>query len=174
MKKPSLLLLTFLLASNSHLFADAKPLSAHADLINAQGEKTGTVALTEGTGGVQVSASVEKLPPGFHAFHVHAVGKCDGPDFKSAGGHFNPLHKQHGLKNPQGSHVGDMADIEVGADGKGSAKTVAHGATLSGGESSLFHPDGTTLVIHASQDDGMTDPAGNAGARIACGVIVKD
>ena len=105
--------------------------------------------------------------------HVHAAGKCEAPDFKTAGGHFNPAAKKHGLHNPEGAHAGDMANLTVGEDGKGSATVTAKGATLAEGQGSLFGPDGTSIVIHEGPDDEKTNPAGNSGARIACGVIEK-
>jgi Cu-Zn family superoxide dismutase len=101
------------------------------------------------------------------------VGKCEAPDFKSAWAHFNPYHKKHGLKNVEGPHAGDMENIEVASDGTGKAEIVNKQVTLAGGPNSLFHEGGTAIVIHASADDNMTDPAGNAGARIACGVVTK-
>jgi Cu-Zn family superoxide dismutase len=108
-----------------------------------------------------------------HGFHVHAVGKCEGPEFKTAGGHFNPATKEHGLENPKGAHAGDMPNLAVGPDGNGKGEFLARGATLGDGAGSLFPEGGTALVLHAAPDDMKTDPAGNAGARIACGVIER-
>jgi Cu-Zn family superoxide dismutase len=101
------------------------------------------------------------------------VGKCDPPDFKSAGPHFNPDNKKHGSKNPDGPHAGDLPNFDVGPDGTAKVSVVAPNVTLGDGPNSLFHPEGTALVIHEKADDYMTDPAGNAGARIACGVVQK-
>jgi Cu-Zn family superoxide dismutase len=109
-----------------------------------------------------------------HAFHVHGVGTCTAPDFTSAGGHYNPGAKEHGLQNPKGAHVGDMPNVVVDASGAATASFVLLGATLvGGGPGSLFQVGGTAVVLHAVADDMKTDPAGNAGARIACGVIER-
>jgi Cu-Zn family superoxide dismutase len=106
--------------------------------------------------------------------HIHSLGKCDGPDFTSAGPHFNPEHKKHGHKNPEGAHAGDLPNLQVAADGTVKTEIVAKGVNLKEGDpDSLLKADGTSLVIHASADDEMTDPAGNAGSRIVCGVIKK-
>jgi Cu-Zn family superoxide dismutase len=147
--------------------------SGRAVLKSADGKDVGTATFTETKGGVEVQVQVANLPPGKHGIHVHAAGKCDAPDFKTAGGHFNPTGKKHGLMNPEGAHAGDMPNLTVGEDGKAKAKIIAKGASLAGGEGSLFGPEGTALVIHADADDEKTDPAGNSGARIACGVIEK-
>jgi Cu-Zn family superoxide dismutase len=147
--------------------------TATANLANGKGENVGTARLRETSKGVSLSLDVFNLPPGVHGFHIHAVGKCDPPDFKSAGGHFNPEGKKHGLENPEGHHAGDMQNLTVDAQGKAKVRVVVPGVTLSEGSNSLFQPQGTAIVIHADPDDMKTDPAGNAGARIACGVITK-
>jgi len=154
--------------------AKAPKLSAKAELHDAQGKAVGTVTFKQTAAGVKISLKATGLPAGIHAFHIHTAGQCEAPDFKSAGGHFNPEHKQHGLKNPEGAHAGDMPNITVGANGKGKATVVNKGVTLGEGDNSLFHEGGTAIVIHEKADDEMGDPAGNAGSRIACGVIEKN
>jgi Cu-Zn family superoxide dismutase len=165
---PFLLALVTLLAPWT---ASASP--AAAELKDASGKTVGSATFSATGGGVKVEVKVGGLKPGAHGFHVHAVGRCDGPDFKSAGGHFNPGGKQHGLENPQGHHGGDLPNLQVGADGSGRATATLAGVTLGEGADSLFHEGGTALVIHADADDGKTDPAGNSGARIACGVVQR-
>jgi superoxide dismutase, Cu-Zn family len=158
------------LVASLPLLAFAAP-SATATLKDAQGKTVGTATLTPAPGGVKVAVSVSGVEPGQHGFHVHAVGKCEAPDFKSAGGHFNPGAKEHGLENPKGSHAGDMPNLTVGADGTGKAEYLAHGASLEAGAGSLLAKDGTAVVLHGAADDMKSDPAGNAGPRIACGVV---
>lgn len=148
--------------------------TAKATLVNGQGQKVGEAKLTETAQGVKIDLTVENLPPGVHAFHIHEKGDCQAHDFMTAGGHFNPFGKHHGLENPQGPHAGDLPNITVGPDGRATVSTVAKLVTLKEGQkNSLFQPGGTSLVIHEKADDNMTDPAGNAGARIACGSITK-
>ena len=154
-------------------FAQAGPKSAHADLVNAKGEKIGTAKIGATKGGVKIEVTVSQLMAGDHGIHIHTVGKCDGPDFTTAGGHFNPEMKKHGKDNPMGPHMGDLPNLTVAADGKGKATITAMGVTLSDGPDSLFDDGGTALVIHAAADDYKTDPSGNSGARIACGIITK-
>lgn len=153
--------------------APGKPPEARANLIDTQGKSVGKALLWPAPTGVRIVLEVEGLPAGVRAFHIHEVGKAEPPDFKSAGSHFNPFGKKHGMKNPEGHHAGDMPNIEIGPDGKGKVETLAPLVTLGPGENSLFHPGGTSLVIHALADDEKTDPTGNAGARIACGIIRK-
>ncbi len=162
-----------LLASVAASGATKSKATGHADIINAQGDKIGAAKLTETRTGVKIALNVSKLPKGVHGFHIHAVGKCDTPDFKTAGGHFNPEGKKHGLKNPDGPHAGDMQNITVSAKGTARTTITDPRVTLGEGKNSLFQSDGTAIVIHEKADDEMTDPAGNAGNRIACGVIAK-
>ena len=165
--------LGLLLLSAAILAAQQPPTTAKADFADSQGKKVGTAELTQTADGVKIALAVSGLAPGQHAFHIHTAGKCEGPDFKSAGAHFNPYNKKHGLKNPEGPHAGDMENIQVGSDGTGTAEIVNKQVTLADGPNSLFHEGSMAIVIHASPDDNVTDPAGNAGARIACGVIAK-
>ena len=165
-----------LLAGASALAAPAPkpatpPASASADIKSADGKDVGKATLTQTADGVRIRATLTGLPPGEHAFHVHSVGKCEAP-FTSAGPHFNPGQKKHGLKSPEGHHAGDMENFVVPANGKVTVTAVNKDITLEKDKpNSVFQPDGTALVIHAGKDDYTTDPAGNAGDRIACGVI---
>ena len=146
---------------------------AVADLKDKDGRSVGMATFRDATGGVLVSVDVKGLTPGLHAVHVHAVGKCEGPGFTSAGGHFNPAQKKHGLKNPEGPHAGDMPNMYVAKDGTGRFEVLNDNISLKPGDRSVFDADGSALVIHAGVDDYITDPTGNAGDRAACGVIVR-
>jgi superoxide dismutase, Cu-Zn family len=147
------------------------PLSATAELKSADGKDVGTATLTQTRAGVRIALALKGLPPGEHAFHVHAIGKCE-PPFTSAGPHFNPEQKKHGKLNTEGHHAGDMDNIRIPDNGNLTLQVVDKDITLEEGKpNSVFQDGGTALVVHAGKDDYMTDPAGNAGDRVACGVI---
>lgn len=143
------------------------------ELKDAQGKSVGTALLWDGSTGVNIDLHLHDLTPGEHAIHFHAVPKCEGPDFKSAGGHFNPESKKHGFENPDGHHAGDMKNFTVGADGKAKNVHVEDpDVTLKAGPHSLM-TNGAAIVVHAKADDYKTDPSGNSGDRVACGTIEK-
>ena len=151
-------------------------LSAKAELHDASGQTIGTVRLREGQagGGVTIDGEFEHLSPGEHGIHLHTVGRCDAPAFTTAGGHFNPTSAKHGLSAPDGPHAGDLAALTADQDGRAKYSQIDPRVTLAAGASnSLFDADGTAIVVHAAADDQRTDPSGNSGARVACGVVVK-
>jgi Cu-Zn family superoxide dismutase len=145
----------------------------NVELKDAQGKNVGSIMLWEQGSGVAVQLHLHDLPPGEHGIHFHLTPKCDAPDFKSAGPHFNPDGKKHGLESPEGHHAGDMLNFTVDAKGKADAKLEDKDVNLGTDAHSLFSNGGTAVVIHAKADDMKTDPSGNSGDRIACGVITK-
>lgn len=146
-----------------------------ATLRGANGAEMGVVQLNQDASGVvQVRVDGMNLPAGAHGIHIHAVGKCEGAGaFASAGGHFNPGNKQHGLNNPAGSHAGDLPQLTAAANGTVSYTSTTKSVTLLTGATSIFDADGTALVVHAAADDQVTDPTGNSGGRIACAILAE-
>ncbi|MEQ7049666.1 superoxide dismutase family protein [Paenibacillus alvei] len=152
--------------------AGVKSPSVNVNIINTKGDSIGTAQLTQVGNKVQMAIDVQGLSPGKHGIHFHAVGRCDTPDFKTAEAHLNPTHKEHGFENPKGYHSGDLPNLEVGEDGKAQATFTTEMVTLEKDKpNSLLKSGGTALIIHAQPDDYKTDPSGNSGDRIACGVI---
>jgi len=169
--------LRFSLAAFIALVACAGPRSstttaerADAPMRDASGADLGTLTLANRPGGLMLTGVVRGIPAGTHGIHLHAVGRCDPTTFESAGPHFNPLSRQHGTLNPQGPHLGDMQNITVSSDGSATVSLITPGGTLHGVDA-LMDSDGATVIIHQSADDYRTDPSGNSGSRIACGVV---
>lgn len=141
-------------------------------LVNQTGQPIGSIIAWQTAGGVGLRIRASGLPHGVHGIHVHSVGRCDGPKFQSAGPHWNPTSRKHGLSNPAGPHGGDLPNVTVAANGVLSTIVTIPGASLAAGSGSLADADGAALVIHASADDNVTDPSGNSGDRIACAILV--
>jgi Cu-Zn family superoxide dismutase len=165
-------LATLLLAGCEHeKMATGAPLTggatATALLRTATGAEAGRATATEVAGGLRFTLDARGVPAGTHGAHVHMTGRCDAPDFATAGGHWNPTSMKHGTLNPQGPHEGDLPNLLVGTDGRGTIGITVPGATMAG----LLDADGSAMVVHAGADDLKTDPAGNSGGRIACGVF---
>ena len=163
----TILLAGLALVAATHAASAAE--QASAQMMSANGESVGSVTLRATPHGTLLHATLENLPAGAHAFHVHAVGVCE-PPFKSAGGHFNPTGAKHGIESAEGVHAGDMPNIHVPESG---ALEIEVLNTLLHLDASLFDEDGAAIVIHDGPDDYVTDPAGAAGPRIACGVITQ-
>ena len=149
--------------------APAEAARAVAMLQTADGTAAGSAAASAAGDQVMISLAVQDLPPGDHGVHVHVTGRCDAPGFESAGGHWNPTNATHGLEDPQGQHAGDMPNLTVGQDGRGTLEYQLEG----GGFDGLFDADGSAFIVHAGVDDQRTDPSGDSGDRIACGVFER-
>ena len=154
--------------------------AATAELRDGRGALIGVATFTQVADGVLISGQFRGLEPGLHGVHLHAVGQCEAP-FTTAGGHWNPTGRQHGIDNPNGPHLGDVynqiepavgSNVRIGPNGTGTLRALARGSTVAPGATSIFDADGNALLIHAHQDDNITDPAGESGDRLACGVIV--
>lgn len=145
---------------------------AAATLRQSNGAPAGTVQVTRAGDRLTLNAALVGLPAGQHGMHLHMVGRCDGPDFASAGGHVNPAGHQHGTQNPAGSHLGDLPNVTINSYGAGAVSAELSG-TSADLLAALFDGDGTAVVVHAAPDDYRTDPSGNSGARIACGVLTR-
>ena len=141
------------------------------NLVDAVGASIGSVSVREDAGALAITVDASGMAPGTHGIHLHETGRCEGPKFATAGGHWNPAMKKHGRDNPEGAHLGDLANLEVGAAGKAAASFSVAGAMLASGALMLADGDGTALVIHAKADDYKTDPSGASGDRIACAVL---
>lgn len=149
-------------------FPDTKSITTL--LYDSQGKTVGRLTLVESAQGLVLRGTLIDLPKGTHAIHFHEIGKCE-PPFKSAGGHFNPTHKAHGMLEPGGHHAGDLPNVVVGKDGTAEFEAFAEGVTLAPGPNTLLDADGTAIVVHAKADDYRSQPAGDSGDRIACGVV---
>ncbi|MCZ2259750.1 superoxide dismutase family protein [Sporosarcina sp. G11-34] len=159
-------------SKEDEMVEDEDLLIVKVDLMDSSGDSIGTAELTDKDDGVQVKLNAKGLSEGTHGIHFHEVGKCEVPDFESAGGHFNPADTSHGINHEEGPHAGDLPNLEVGEDGEVNEEFLAEHVTLKGGEeNSLLQEGGTALIIHAEADDGKTQPSGDSGDRIVCGVI---
>ncbi|SMF68162.1 superoxide dismutase family protein [Allosphingosinicella indica] len=149
----------------------AEVVSANAGLLDADGQSRGNATASQAGNDIRVRVNAMGFPPGSHGLHVHTVGQCTPPSFDSAGGHWNPGKMQHGKDNASGPHMGDLPNIVIGSDGRGTVEFTIKGAMVRGGAAPMLDADGAAIVIHATADDYRTDPTGNSGARIACGVF---
>jgi Cu-Zn family superoxide dismutase len=150
--------------------AAAEP-SATAIIRNSAGLQMAQATASQSGDGIRIRVEAIRMSPGTYGAHVHSTGRCDAPDFATAGPHWNPTSHQHGTNNPQGLHMGDLPNLMVGADGRGSLEITIPSASLSQGATPLLDADGAAIVIHERADDYRTDPSGNSGTRIACGVF---
>jgi Cu-Zn family superoxide dismutase len=145
---------------------------ASAALVDAKGVAAGTARVVQQGKGLTLKVEASGLTPGAHGLHFHTIGLCEAPGFTTAGAHLNPLGRQHGTENPAGSHMGDLPNLVAGADGKASTQ-VPLGLAALGFAQAMLDADGAAIVIHAGPDDYRTDPTGNSGARVACGVFKR-
>lgn len=173
---PALLIMFMFLVSGPALAQPPAPVTVA--MTTAHGKDAGTITLTETAGGVLMRLALKNLAPGEHAYHFHEKGACDAPDFESAGGHLNPHNHPHGYMQEGGPHDGDMPNIFAGADGMVEASVLNTRITMDpaaagGPDKRALVPDedGAALIVHASPDDYATQPTGNAGGRVACGVV---
>lgn len=153
---------------------EENPTKVDVKMVNHKGDSIGTIGLQEQASGVKLTLDLKDLPAGEHAMYIHEKGDCKAPDFKTAGNHLNPDKKKHGLLHPKGSHAGDLPNIIVNDDGTVKGEIMAGKVTMLEGKNSLFTKNGTSIVINENKDDGMTQPDGDAGERIACGKISKN
>lgn len=179
MKKMTILSPLLILAACNNQAEEAAPSDVapdsfemlRADIKNGDGESIGEAIIGNDNGTLLLDLTVSALTPGSHGFHIHTVGSCETPDFKSAGGHWNPLGAEHGIENPNGSHAGDLPNLDVDENGNATLVQFSLGEMASGAAGTLVDEDGGAIVIHADADDLSSDPSGNAGARVACGVL---
>jgi Cu-Zn family superoxide dismutase len=164
---------TLVLAGCAGMAGPAGGPAATADLVNVRGERVGTAVLTEAGGTVRLRVEATGLAPGPHGIHIHAVGRCEPPGFTSAGGHFNPLGRKHGLEAADGAHAGDLPNLVADAAGRAHYEATTRLVSIGGGLLSLFDADGSAVVIHERADDQRTDPTGDSGGRVACGVVTR-
>jgi superoxide dismutase, Cu-Zn family len=164
-----LLPLAVIALSSCTMYGTSAVERADSPMRDAAGRDLGTLTLAPHMGGLMISGRMHDLPPGTHGIHLHQTGRCE-PPFESAGGHWNPTNRRHGTQNPEGPHLGDMPNLVVASDGSVTVSVMTPGGTLSGADA-LLDGDGASVVVHAAADDYRTDPSGNSGARIACGVV---
>jgi Cu-Zn family superoxide dismutase len=168
MRRISFLAIAVAALSGCHMFHSSPKPAATAVVRASNGDSLGVVSFVDDDGGVEIKGTLRGLTPGVHGIHLHAVGACDGVAFTSAGPHINPAGTHHGLSNPQGPHAGDLQNITADANGNASVDLDSQkGVSIA----SLKDADGSAIVVHATEDDQRSDPAGNSGARVACGVI---
>ena len=168
---PTVILPTLAFVASCAMLQKTQPV-AEARVANASGAPLGVLQFIPTSAGVRITGELKSLPAGTHGIHIHAVGKCDAPAFTTAGAHFNPANTKHGLKNAAGPHAGDMENITAASDGEADVDLTTTRITLDAATGTgIFDADGGAIVVHATTDDQTTDPSGNSGARIACGVI---